>query len=118
MTVTRLWAQKHPKCFDPENDVLLLDFELQKTEATELIREYFGWWERDEYNQKVIEVIGGAFPHFDSWWEEVEGDFGDSFPLTSSSDPEVVVASEACELVELLQNQLNESGGELFMEVN
>jgi len=117
MTITRLWAQKHPKCFDPENDLMLLDFELQKSEATELIREYFGWWERDDYNQKVIEVIGGAYPHFDSWWEEVGDNFDDSFPFSSSSDPEVIVASEACELVELLQNQLAESGGELFMEV-
>jgi len=57
----------------------LLDFEVQKTEATEHLRRHFQEWEYDEYNKEIISEIGGTHPNFDMWWDvvsEVAFEFG------------------------------------------
>jgi hypothetical protein len=121
MTVTRLWAQKHPKCFDPENDILLLDFQLQKTEATELLRNYFEYWEDDDYNRMVIEVVGGAYPHFDMWHDEIDATASE-LDLEIDLDDEGAwschpLLKEMIDLQHRIESQVEKSGGELFMEV-
>ena len=122
MTVTRLWAQKNPKCFDPENDILLLDFELHKTEATELLREYFEEWEDDDYNRMVIRVVGGAFPHFDMWSDSIY-DAASELDLGIDLDHENVTTGhplldEMICLEKRIESEVKKSGGELFMEVD
>jgi len=121
MTITRLWTQKHPKCFDPENDILLLDFQLEKTEATELLRQYFEEWEDDDYNRKDIEVIGGTYPHFDMW-DDVIRETADKLDIDIDWDDEDACSyhallGEMSALQHWIEAQVEKSGGELFVEV-
>jgi len=121
MTTTRLWAQKHPKCFDPENDILLLDFQLEKTEATELLRQYFEEWEDDACNQKIIEVVGGTYPHFDMW-DDVIWKTAEKLDIDIDWDDEDAgsyhpLLGEMTALQHWIEAQVEKSGGELFMEV-
>jgi len=122
MTVTRLWIQKKtPKCLDPENDILLLDFQLEKTEATELLRKYFEEWEDDDVNSGVIEVVNGTYPHFDMW-DDVIRDTADELDLEIDLDDEDdcschPLLKEMFDLQQRIESQVEEIGGELFMEV-
>jgi hypothetical protein len=117
MTVIRLWAQKDGECFDPSVDTMLLDFEVHKTKATEHLRRYFHEWESDEYNKEVILSVGGAYPHFDMWWDVIS-EVASEYSIDNQDDYlKHPVLKEMIGLEQRIESKLRKCGGELFMEV-
>jgi hypothetical protein len=117
MKVVRLWANKYENHFNRKIDSLVLDFDLEKTEATERLRNYFEGWTYDEWNQKSIEVIGGTYPHFEMWWDEIcdaasELDIEDEDEY--SKHP---LLKEMIDLEARIESELEKNDGALFMEV-
>lgn len=117
MNVLRVWSNKYENHFNPKIDSLILDFDLEKSQATEHLRSYFEGWTFDEWNQEVINVIGGTYPHFDMWFDEIDEVASELEIEDECQYCNHPVLSEMIELEERIKCALEEHGGILFVEV-
>ena len=117
MNVLRVWANKYENHFNPKIDSLILDFDLEKSQATEHLRRYFEGWTYDEWNQKVIEVVGGTYPHFDMWFEEIDEVASELEIEDECQYCNHPVLREMIELEKRIECALEEHDGILFVEV-
>jgi hypothetical protein len=117
MKVVRVWANKYENHFNPKIDSLILDFDLEKSQATEHLRRYFEGWTYDEWNQKVIDVVGGTYPHFDMWFNEIDEVASELGIEDEDQYEQSPVLKEMIDLERKIESELQRHDGILFLEV-